>query len=371
MEKVMIMVPARSGSQRVKNKNLRLLSGKPLISYVLDTLKDSPYPVVVNSDCDDILALAQERGAGIFKRDPQYASDSATNDEFAYDFLQYLDCEYLVQVLPTSPFITKEEVDQFISTLINNDIDTLISVKDEQIGCVYEGQPLNFSKTKKNPPSQEMTPIKVYTTSLMGWKVSSYVDHYERLGSAYHGGDGKTEYFTMEGFSTVDIDTEADFRLAETIAQFIPFEDRYVPMYYTPSDIDYIVPSVMNDDGVKGNVTQKVNQPVSNVYDILDQNPKNESWFRTIVNTENNSCTIVTQMPGEGNRLHYHAKWNEWWFILQGQWDFEIEGVVHRVREGDLVFIEKGKRHKITAVGTTICSRLAVSRYDVEHIYER
>ena len=37
---------------------------------------------------------------------------------------------------------------------------------------------------------------------------------------------------------------------------------------------------------------------------------------------------------------------------------------------GDIVLIEKGKRHKITAVGTKPAIRLAVSRADVDHVYE-
>lgn len=370
---IVIMIPARAGSQRVKSKNLRLLSGKPLLSYVLETLKDSQYPVYVNSECDEILSLASEYShVQTYKRDAALASNTSTNDDFAADFINEIKPKYLVQILPTSPFLTKEDIDDFITVLINDEIDTLISVKDEQIGCVYKNEPINFSRDKQNPPSQEMTPVKVYTTGIMGWKADTYISNYVTVnGSAYHGGTNNVKYFTLSGFSTLDIDTENDFRLADAVAQFIPFEDKYQPMYYSPSDIDFVVPNVMKDDGVKGNSTSGVNQPVTNIYEVLASNSQVESWYKTVVNTENNSCTVVTQMPGEGNRLHYHAKWNEWWFILQGKWDFVIEGVTHQVEKGDLVFIEKGKRHKITAIGDTIASRLAVSRYDVEHIYER
>ena len=50
---------------------------------------------------------------------------------------------------------------------------------------------------------------------------------------------------------------------------------------------------------------------------------------------------------------------------------FEIEEEKHKVKEGDLVFIQKGKKHQITAIGKKIATRLAVSRYDVEHICKR
>lgn len=74
-------------------------------------------------------------------------------------------------------------------------------------------------------------------------------------------------------------------------------------------------------------------------------------------------------MPGEGNRLHYHPNWNEWWYIVKGKWEWDIEGEKTIVKKGDLVFIGKGQKHKITAIGHEMAIRLAVSRADVEHVY--
>ncbi len=81
------------------------------------------------------------------------------------------------------------------------------------------------------------------------------------------------------------------------------------------------------------------------------------------------NCTWIGQLPGEGNRLHYHPNWNEWWYIVKGEWKFEIDGEEMFLKEKDIVFIEKGKKHRITAVGDKIAVRMAVSRADVEHVY--
>ena len=88
-----------------------------------------------------------------------------------------------------------------------------------------------------------------------------------------------------------------------------------------------------------------------------------------MIDTENNSATIIAQLPGEGNRLHYHPNWNEWWYIIDGEWEWEIEGKKKIIKKGDIVFMEKSKKHKITAVGNKIAIRLAVSRADVAHVY--
>ena len=52
--KIVAQIPARSGSQRVKDKNLRPLNGKPLISYVIEASKkiDFFHDIYVNTDCD-------------------------------------------------------------------------------------------------------------------------------------------------------------------------------------------------------------------------------------------------------------------------------------------------------------------------------
>ena len=370
--KCCIMIPARAGSKRVPNKNIRLLSGKPLIAYVIEACEGLGLDVYVNTDCPKVTRLSKDyKHMAVYQRPEWLAGDKSTNDDFMLDFMEkHPQYDFVLQVLPTSPFITKGEIREFYNSLINDGVDTLVSVKDQQIGCVYKDVPLNFSKHKKNPPSQEMTPIKVYATSLMGWKRDSFINNMKKFGCAYHGGDTTTKYFTLEGFSTIDIDNENDFLLAEAVAQFIPFKDRYKKFYYEDGQYtDYIVPRVLKDDGIEKTTELKPNQPVVNVIDIMKSMTDAEAWYKTLIDSESNSCTIVNQMPGEGNRLHYHSKWNEFWYIVRGQWKFDIEDKSYIVKEGDLVFIEKGNKHKITAVGNTMASRLAVSRYDVEHIY--
>ena len=75
-------------------------------------------------------------------------------------------------------------------------------------------------------------------------------------------------------------------------------------------------------------------------------------------------------MPGEGNRLHYHPTWDEWWYILEGKWEWMVDGESKKVKQGDVVFIERNRKHKITALGNKMAIRLAVSREDVDHVYE-
>jgi quercetin dioxygenase-like cupin family protein len=134
------------------------------------------------------------------------------------------------------------------------------------------------------------------------------------------------------------------------------------------SDAD--VPNILKKDGVMQTFLDMANQSVTHIPDLIAHYGKSHSWAHTLVNTESNSATLICQLPGEGNRRHHHPDWNEWWFIIDGCWEWDIEGEKRQIVKGDLVFIAKNKKHKITAVGESAAIRLAVSRYDVAHVYD-
>jgi len=133
---------------------------------------------------------------------------------------------------------------------------------------------------------------------------------------------------------------------------------------------EVIVPEILKKDGVVNFNLNNANKEIVALSNVIGSYPTDSSWAHTLVNSDSNSATLICQMAGEGNRRHFHPDWNEWWFIVEGAWDWEIEGDVKRVSSGDIVFIEKGRKHKITAVGDGRNIRLAVSRYDVAHVYD-
>ena len=217
--KIVCMIPARIGSKRVKKKNLRLIKNKPLISYVIETIIKTKYfdSIYLNSDSVLFKKIADKYSINFYKRKKYFASDNSTNDEFTLDFLNNIDCDILIQILPTSPFISKEEITSFCKYMYNKKLDTLISVEEKKIACVYNNKSINFDKFAPNPPSQKMVPVKAYATVLMGWRKKNFINNMKIFNSAYHGGKGKTGYFPLEGLSTIDIDNEEDFKLVEKI----------------------------------------------------------------------------------------------------------------------------------------------------------
>tara|TARA_B100000780_G_C21126765_1_gene457498 strand:- start:487 stop:1638 length:1152 start_codon:yes stop_codon:yes gene_type:complete len=375
MIKKIAMIPARSGSKRVPRKNIRLINGKPLIDYCIKRALDSNIfdKVYVNTDDKIIMEYVRKfyPEINIFKREAKYASDSATNDDFMFDFLTKTKCNSVMQILPTSPFISVEDIILFDKEFYSKSYKSLVSVKENKIECIYKNEPINFNKTEHTLPSQKLDPIYSYACSLMMWDSNTFIKNYKEKKGPYHGGVYKTGYFELKGYSTIDIDNEEDFILAEIIAQMMSKDEAHKKKYYSTDNLIYDsdVSRILPSDGILYNISDHQNEMKSNIDEIIESMPKDSSWSYTLVNSISNRATLLAQMPGEGNRRHYHDNWDEWWLILKGEWEFEYDNKILKAIKGDLIYLKRTTIHKIKAVGKEISIRMAVSRDDVEHIY--
>ncbi len=207
--KIICMIPARLGSKRIPNKNLRLLDGKPLACHIAEKALASKCfdDIFINSESDIFSSFASEMGIGFHKRPEELASESATNDIFVREFLSSHECDVLVQINPTSPLITVEEIQRFVGNMTYHRWTALHSVKEERIEGLFRGQPLNYDPCKDMPRSQDLEPIVLFCSAMMAWDVSAYHGTY--------GGNGRIGYFFLKGLSTIDIDTEDDWIMAE------------------------------------------------------------------------------------------------------------------------------------------------------------
>lgn len=55
----------------------------------------------------------------------------------------------------------------------------------------------------------------------------------------------------------------------------------------------------------------------------------------------------------QGPPLHRHRDQDEWWYIVEGEYKFEVDGVEIRARAGDTVFAPRGSQHTFQNIGTT------------------
>ncbi len=129
--------------------------------------------------------------------------------------------------------------------------------------------------------------------------------------------------------------------------------------------------NVLRDDGVTNVVIGEFeNRSITTQADLLDR-MGDGAWAARLVFNERFGGVLIRQMPGEGNRLHHHHDADECWVIIDGEWEWFIEGVgVRPAGPGDIILVEKGTLHKITCVGDRPGIRFAVTAPDVDHVYE-
>ena len=140
------MIPARMKSSRVKKKNIRMLGEIPLIKHIIKAAKNSKFfdEIYINSEADELKKIADECKIKFYRRPEVLSVDPATNDDFTIDFLENIECDILIQLLPTSPFISSQEIDEFTRKMLDGKFETMISVSNIQIESLYLVNAINF-----------------------------------------------------------------------------------------------------------------------------------------------------------------------------------------------------------------------------------
>ena len=229
--KYVVEIPARLGSQRVKQKNLRLINGEPMIAYAIKACKDVERisEIYVNTESDLIGQVALDYGVRYYKRKKELASDFIVSDQFNYDFLRNVDCDILVMVNPVSPLIEARDIAEAIDFFEANELDSMISVKNERLQSFYKGQPLNFSIHGMLPMTQSIDPVQICVWTICIWKKVSFIKAYEEKGYAVF--NGKYALWPIDPLKSIKISYEEDFLLAERLLKareyFVEHEVRY------------------------------------------------------------------------------------------------------------------------------------------------
>jgi CMP-N-acetylneuraminic acid synthetase len=214
--KILAVIPARMGSQRLKQKNLALLRGVPLIAHAIRKCKDVPAfdEVWVNSEHDAFGDIARAEGVRFHKRPAALADHQATSEQFTYEFLVAHECDYLFQVHSIAPLLGPAEVSAFVERMLAGGFDTCLSYVPEQIECAVGGRPINFSFDRKSN-SQDLEPVQRIVWSITGWRRSSYVEAVEAGRVATY--CGRVGFVPISRVAGHIIKTAEDLALAEAL----------------------------------------------------------------------------------------------------------------------------------------------------------
>lgn len=133
---VLVIIPVKERSTRLPGKNLKNLCGKPMMAYPIEAAKGAKgvSRVIVTTESEKIKVIAEQYGAEVpFLRPVELTEDAVTSQQVlahALDELKRLEGyepEYVLELYPTSPLLSRERIEQAVALAIEKDADSVIS----------------------------------------------------------------------------------------------------------------------------------------------------------------------------------------------------------------------------------------------------
>ncbi len=145
--KIIAVIPARSGSKGLPDKNIKELAGKPLIAYSISAGIKSKLidRVIVSTDSEKYASISKDYGAEVpFIRPNEYSGDDSTDYDFVKHLLDWLaknegyTPDYIIHLRPTTPLRDPKVIDNAIRKFMNSKEATSLRSAHEMPETAYK-----------------------------------------------------------------------------------------------------------------------------------------------------------------------------------------------------------------------------------------
>ncbi len=210
--KITALVPMKGHSERVPNKNIRLLAGKPAFHWILESLMKSKYinEIVINTDSEEIAKSALDNfNVTVLKRPDYLLGDMVSIQPLIEYDISQTDGEYYLQTHSTNPLVKPETIDRAIEAFfLQKEHDALFSVTPLKTRFYWpDGTGVNHNP-RHLIRTQDLEPIYEENSCLYVFSRETNKKTKNRLGA-------NPMMFPMDRLESVDIDDIEDFYWAE------------------------------------------------------------------------------------------------------------------------------------------------------------
>lgn len=220
--KTLAITPARGGSKGIPRKNIKQLSGKPLIQYTIEAAKACPLitDYIVNTEDNQIRCVAESLGVKTQHRPEEFWHDNTFQEVDRLLKWAVLDFEgregkvdIVVLLYPTSPLRPASAVTGCVDLVLNRGFDSALTLREDRSYIwrrIGDGavEPVNYDPKKRGPNQLEGWNQWVENKAVYVMKRDLLVETGCRLG-------GKIGHVEMSRLESIDIDRPEDFKLAE------------------------------------------------------------------------------------------------------------------------------------------------------------
>tara|TARA_E500000178_G_scaffold183468_2_gene181914 strand:+ start:7844 stop:8560 length:717 start_codon:yes stop_codon:yes gene_type:complete len=226
------IILARGGSKGIKNKNLKLINGKPLLYWSINSSLKSKLiqNTWVSSDSNKILNFAEKYGAKIIKRPKNLSGDKNSSESGWLHALNEIEKEKKVKVdcivgiQNTSPLRLKNDLDDALIKFFNYNYDSMFACTfkhDIFFSWILKNKKIKSNyKIFKRPLRQKMDNFILENGSFYIFKSKKFRKLQNRL-------FGKIGFFQQNVFSSFQIDDEEDFSLLKTLMESKLIKKKY------------------------------------------------------------------------------------------------------------------------------------------------
>ncbi|WP_167956011.1 acylneuraminate cytidylyltransferase family protein [Anaerosporobacter faecicola] len=226
--RTLYFIPARSGSKGIKDKNIKLINNKPLLSYVISAIRNtnnfnsSKDIIFLNTDSERYAEIGKEYGAETpYLRQKELATDSSVITDVIINMMNYyknknIEFDYLAFIQPTSPLITSEDIDKGFEELEENpSIDAINSVTEADtipLWCNTLDENLsmdNFIDEEIKKKNRQELPQYYQITGAIR------IARYQKIIMNKFDWYKNSKALILDKLHSVDIDTIEDFMYAE------------------------------------------------------------------------------------------------------------------------------------------------------------
>lgn len=218
---MLAIIPARGGSKGIKDKNLQLVGGVSLIGRAISTALNAKTisEVIVTTDSPKIAKEATSYGAKVINRPPAISNDTASSEEAVLHAIDVLENsssldKAIVFIQCTSPFLESSDLDAAILKYQNGGIDTTFSAFSSH-KLLWTNQEsswkgLNHDETLPRVRRQDSAGTIIENGAF-------YIVDVKLLKATKNRFGKKNEPFLMPESRSLDIDTESDLHLAQSL----------------------------------------------------------------------------------------------------------------------------------------------------------
>ena len=167
--KIVAIIPIKTNSVRIKNKNFKLINKIPLYRYLLDKLKESDFDeIYVDSDSAKIRNYCNKMGYKFILRKPYLAKNNANGNDLLNYHGKIISADVYFQLFVTAPLLKVDTINKCISIMKSKkNYDSILTSKSVYTWFWFKKKPVNYSP-RILPRSQDAKPLVFETTGLYG-----------------------------------------------------------------------------------------------------------------------------------------------------------------------------------------------------------